>query len=289
MKKIAVIISLCVCFTFSGCASQPVSQTGNPKPLVAVSIVPQETFVKAVAGDLVDVVTMVPPGKSPENYAPIPQDIEKFSNASIYFTIGVPTESSNILPKSKELNKNIKIVKMNDEVKKTYAEREFVPGSRDPHIWLSPKRAKIMVEVILKELTEIDAKNKSVYEENAKKYILQLDELDQQIKNSLANLTNKTFIVYHPSFGYFADDYGLKMLSLEEEGKEATAKDYEQKINEAKQQGIKVIFYQAEIDSKQSKAFAGELGGSTEQVSPLAPDYIENLRKTADTFARILK
>jgi len=101
-------------------------------------------------------------------------------------------------------------------------------------------------------------------------------------------LKNKTFIVYHPALGYFADDYGLTMLSLEEEGKDATAKDFEQKISEAKKQGIKVIFYQAEIDSKQSKAFAEELNGSAEQISPLAPDYIGNLRKTADTFVRVL-
>jgi zinc transport system substrate-binding protein len=277
-----------VCIALSGCKGQPAIQTESYKIQVAVSIVPQAEFVKAVGGDLVDVVTMIPPGKSTENYAPTPQEIEEFSNSSLYFAIGVPTETANILPKAGELNKDLKIIKLNDEVKKAYPEREFSPGSRDPHIWLSPKRVKVMVRIISDELSKIDSKNKTFYERNAEEYCNKLDELDKQIKDSLSNLKNKTFIVYHPALGYFADDYGLTMLSLEEEGKDATAKDFEQKISEAKKQGIKVIFYQAEIDSKQSKAFAEELNGSAEQISPLAPDYIGNLRKTADTFVRVL-
>ncbi len=289
MKKIVMVLLLISCVVFSGCANQSISKSKETRLQVAVSIVPQATFVKAVAGDLVDVVTMIPPGKSPGNYAPTPQEMEKFSKSSLYFAIGVPAENANIIPKSAELNKSLKVIKMNDEVKKVYPEREFSPGNRDPHIWLSPKRAQVMIDIIAKELSKIDPENKSVYEKNAKDYIAKLDKLDRHIKSSLATLPNKTFIVYHPAFGYFADDYGLKMVSLEEEGKEATAKDLGQKIDEAKQQGIKVIFYQAEIDSKQSKAFAEALGGSTEQVNPLASDYIENLEKTAEVFARVLR
>ncbi|KNY29462.1 metal ABC transporter solute-binding protein, Zn/Mn family [Pseudobacteroides cellulosolvens] len=288
MKKIVFTVLLFVCIALSGCKEQSATQTESSKIQVAVSIVPQAEFVKAVGGDLVDVVTMIPSGKSTENYAPTPQEIEKFSNSSLYFAVGVPTEIANILPKARELNKHLKIIKLNDEVRKAYPEREFYPGSRDPHIWMSPKRVKVMVEIISNELSKIDSKNKSLYEKNAQEYCNKLDELNKQIKESLSNLKNKTFIVYHPALGYFADEYGLRMLSLEEEGKDATAKDFEQKISEAKKQGIKVIFYQAEIDSKQSKAFAEELNGSTEQISPLAPDYIENLRKTADTFVRVL-
>lgn len=279
------VVSLAV--IFAGCNQKNISS--RDKITVAVSIVPQETFTKAVAGDLVEVVTMIPPGKSPENYAPTPQEIELFSQASIYFTIGVPAENQNILPRTKDMNKNLKVISLADKVKNIYTEREFSPGDRDPHIWLSPKRAKVMVQVIAKELSAIDTKNKAVYEKNANEYIQKLDTLDKDIKASLDKLRNKTFITYHPAFGYFADDYGLTMLSLEEEGKEATAKDLQDMINKAKKENIKVIFYQAEIDSKQSKTFAAEIGGKTEQIAPLAPDYIENLEKTAKTFANVLK
>lgn len=285
-----VFLFLCIgllVVTFAGC-NQKVDISGD-KLTVAVSIVPQETFVKAVAGDLVNVVTMIPPGKSPENYAPTPQEIELFSKSSIYFTIGVPTETQNILPKAKDINKNLKVISLADEVKKIYPEREFSPGNRDPHIWLSPKRVKIMVEVIARELSAIDSKNKVVYEKNAKEYIQKLDRLDKYIKASLSKLKNKTFIIYHPAFGYFADDYGLTMVSLEDEGKEATAKDLQNMVDRAKREKIKVIFYQAEIDSKQARVFAAEIGGKAIQVEPLAPDYIENLQRTTETFVNVLK
>jgi zinc transport system substrate-binding protein len=287
MKKLTTVL-LIAGIVLSGCASQP-AKTEQPKPQVAVSIVPQAAFVKAVAGDLVNVVTMIPPGKSPGNYAPTPQEMEKLSKSSLYFAIGVPAETAGILPKSVALNKSLKVIRMNDEVKKVYPEREFSPGQRDPHIWLSPKRARVMVEIIARELAQLDRKNEAVYAKNAREYIAKLDQLNARIEKSLANLRTKAFIVYHPAFGYFADDYGLKMIALEKDGKEATARDLEGVVDEAGKLGIKVVFYQAEIDSRQSKALAEALGGSTEQVAPLAADYIDNLDKAAAAFGRAMK
>ena len=258
------------------------------KPVVAVSIPPQETFVRAVAGNLVETITLIPPGRGPESYSPTPRDMESFSRASIYFAIGVPAEAANILPRARDFNSNLKIVSLCDEVKKIYPEREFPPGSRDPHIWLSPKRVKVMVETIAAELGAADADNKAVYERNALSYLRQLDILDREIKSMLSGIENRTFIAYHPAFGYFADDYNLEMLSLEKEGKEATARDLQDMINTARKRKIKAIFYQAEIDSRQAEVFAREIGGKAVMVAPLAPDYIDNLRRMARTFEEIL-
>src|SRR5690554_1206567 len=94
--------------TIASCSES--TDTSSDRIVVAVSIVPQETFVKQIAGDLIDVVTMIPPGSNPENFAPSPQQLQDFSKASIYFSIGVPAEDANILPKAMDINKNIKIV-----------------------------------------------------------------------------------------------------------------------------------------------------------------------------------
>lgn len=275
----------------SGCSTDEKSNGSNieDKINIAVSIVPQETFVRAVGGDKVDVITMIPPGKSPGNFAPTPDIMEKFSEANIYFTIGVPTEKASILPKVGEFNKDVKIVDMADEVSKVYSERKFESGDRDPHIWLSPKRAKVMVQIIAKELSTIDPSNKDFYESNAEKYISELDEVDAEIKNSLSSLEKKTFICYHPAFGYFADDYGLQMIALEHEGKEATIEDFQKTIDFAKKEGIKIVFYQAEIDSKQSSTLATEIGGKAEMIEPLSPKYIDNLKTMAETFKKAME
>lgn len=281
---------VCVIFLYS-CNSNVKNNTtkSESKINVAVSIVPEETFVKEVGGDKVKVTTMIPSGQSPENYAPTTDIMEELSNSSLYFSIGVPTENANILPKMRDFNKEIKMVSMADEVSKVYSERKFESGERDPHIWLSPKRAKVMVEIIAKELSAVDPNNADYYKTNSENYIKKLDKLDEDIKSSLSLLKAKDFICYHPAFGYFADDYGLQMTALENEGKEATIEDFQKTIDFAKGKGIKAIFYQAEIDSKQAKSFATEINGKAEMVQPLASDYIDNLEKTAETFKQVME
>ena len=278
----AMILSTVCLF---GCSNEVKEEEVKEKPMIAVSIVPEQTFVEAVCGDLVDIVTLVPSGSSPENYEPTAQEMEKFSDASLYFSIGVPTEEANILPNVGD----IKVISLQDEVAAVYEDRTFESGERDPHIWLSPKRVKVMVEAIAREMSELDPDNKETYKQNAADYIAQLDEVDQEIKDALKGVESKNFIVYHPAFGYIADDYGLKMYSLEEEGKEATAQHLQDMIDLAKKENIKVIFYQEEIDSSQSKAFAEEIGGKTIQLSPLAADYIDNLKNMAQTMGEAMQ
>ena len=255
------------------------------KKLVAVTIVPEETFVKAVCGDLADIVVMVPPGSSPETYEPTPQDMKRFSDASLYFTIGVPIEKASVLPKAG----NIKVVSLQNEVASAYPDRKFEGGDRDAHIWLSPKRVKVMIKAIAKNMSELDRANEAVYNKNADAYIKQLDELDSDIKSALAGVKSKKFIIFHPAFGYLADDYGLTMYALEEEGKEATVKHLQDMIDFAKRENIKVVFYQEEIDSSQSKAFAEEIGGKMMQLSPLAADYINNLKAMTKLMAEVMQ
>lgn len=274
-----------------GCYREaPVSAPAGGQVLkAAVTIVPQATFVKAVGGDLVDVVTVIPPGGNPENYSPTPQQMLQITNAQVFFAIGVPSEATTILPKIKDLNPGMKIVNLPQLVDQVYPPCLFPSGERDPHMWLSPRRVKEIVRITAEELTNLDPAHRDIYAGNAAAYSAQLDQLDQEIRNSLANMDDRTFIIYHPAFGYFAADYGLEMIALESEGKEATAVDLQKVIDLARQKQIKVVFYQAEIDSKQSRTLAEEIGGQAEMIAPLDPDYIDNLRKTAQTFARVLK
>ncbi|MEN3005433.1 metal ABC transporter solute-binding protein, Zn/Mn family [Dehalobacterium formicoaceticum] len=291
-RVVHIMLSLMLAFCLllvTGCNSNEkaeiISQEINEKPIIAVTIVPEQTFVKAVCGDLADVIAMVPPGNSPENYEPSPKEMEKFSKASLYFSIGVPTEEANILPKAG----NVKVISLQDEVASVYKDRTFASAGRDPHIWLSPKRVKVMIEAIAREMCKLDGANKDIYTKNAEAYIKQLDELDKQISSALENVKSKKFIVYHPAFGYFADDYGLQMYALEQDGKEATPQHLQEMIDLAKKENIKVIFYQEEIDSSQSEAFAEEIGGKAIQLSPLAADYIGNLKIMAETMAEVMQ
>lgn len=285
VRKVFIITFLLSLLLVTSCSNKVRVEEKNDKTIIAVTIVPEKAFVEAVCGDLVKVITLVPPGNSPENYEPTPLEMEMFSKASLYFSIGVPTEKANVLPNAG----NIKIVPLHDEVAAVYSDRTFKSGERDQHIWLSPKRVKVMVQIIAREMGELDKENVKIYEKNAQQYIKQLDQVNLEITEALDGVNNKKFIVYHPAFGYIADDYGLDMYAIEEEGKEAKAQHLQEMIDIAKEQNIKVIFYQNEIDSSQSKAFAEEIGGKTIQLEPLSANYIGNLKKMTETMAGAMK
>lgn len=271
----ALMLSLCAC---GGGRRQAEPEGGI---VAAVSIVPEETFVKAVCGDLAETVVMIPPGYSPESYEPTPQEMVSFSKADIYFTIGVPAEEQGILPAA---GGSTKIVPLHEICARTYDELQ-IDGGRDPHIWLSPKRAVVMVRAIADEMSALDPENAEIYSSNAASYISELEAADAEISKLLSGLDERSFIVFHPSFGYFAGDYGLEMLALEEHGKEATAERLAELTDYAREHNIKVIFHQAEVDSRQSAAFAEEIGGKAVKLDPLSGDYINNLKAMAAAIA----
>ena len=174
---------------FAGCNAIPKQTAANDDKLkIAVSIIPEQTFVKAVCGDFVDVITMVPPGSSPETYEPTPQQMQDFNQSSLYFSIGVPVEEASILPSIG----NIKVVALAEAVAAVYPDRTFEAGGRDPHIWLSPKRVVIMIEAIAREMIELDPEHKAVYQSNAESYIAELQALDQNISAAVEGKSSAT-------------------------------------------------------------------------------------------------
>lgn len=289
MHFLLFMILLMSLLTFTGCkSSSPMNTKSTDKQIIAVSIEPEKTFVEAVVGDAYEVIVLIPPGNSPSNYEPTPQEIQKFNDAIVYFSIGVPTEASNINDLAKE-NAGLTIVPLHEIVSAVYPDVEMAPGQRDSHIWLSPKRVMIMVEAIAQKMGEINPDELALYTTNAKAYIEQLKDLDAEITSTFVTLENRKFIAFHPAFGYLADDYAMQMFSLEENGKEATPQRIREMIDFAKAENIKVVFYQAEISSKQAESFADEIGAQMILLDPLSGDYISNLRKMIQVIAEGLK
>lgn len=282
---------------------------------VAVSILPQETFLKAIAGDLVEVVVMIPPGNSPANYQPSPKQMVDFNDSEVYFHIDVAAEV-NIMDAIS--NKSMRLVDLAEVSDAAYPARYFEEDNyldsevddhdhdhdedededalehdhshegRDPHIWLSPRRVVVMVEEMVRVLSDIDPNNKDLYETNGKAYIQALNDLDEKIEEVFSGYENPTFLIYHPSYGYFADDYGLNMIAIESEGKAATIKGLDKVIDYALKNDIKAIFYQEEFDSNQAEIVAKEINGVTIKVRPLSKDYINSLNDMVEKLKDIL-
>lgn len=269
----------------AACNQVPTQKNEDRKMIVAVTIVPQKTFVQEIAGDSVQIITMVPPGSSPETYEPTPQQMVEFSKASTYFAIGIAVEETKVLPNIGA----IPVVNLAAAVRKVYPDRMFDADERDEHIWLSPKRVKIMVETITEELIRLLPAKKAEFLKNRDAYLSKLSKADEDLVEIFSKMTPKVFIVYHPAFGYIAEDYDLEMVALEAEGKESTPQQLQSVVELARKQNLKAIFYQQEVDSRQATSFAAEIKGVAVQLSPLSADYIENLKSMARAIAEVRK
>ena len=263
------------------------------KPSVVVSILPEKTFVKKIAKDMVDVTLMVKPGSSPHSYEPKASQMIALSKADIYFSIGVEFEN-NWLNKFKSQNPNLKFVNISKNVPKIEIskhhhdanELEHNHGKLDPHTWTSPKNVMIMANTIYKNLVKIDPKNKQFYKENFNEFIAEIQSTDTQIKDILKNLKpHSVFMVFHPSWGYFANEYHLTQLALEIEGKNPKPKEMIMIIKEAKEENVRVIFTQPEFSDKSAKIIAKEANVEVKKISPLNPKWSQNLINMANTIA----
>jgi zinc transport system substrate-binding protein len=159
----------------------------------------------------------------------------------------------------------------------------------DPHIWTSPHNVKIMVNNICAGLTLVDPEGRSYFASNRDAYSAELDRLDADIRAALTDVTSRTFIVYHPAWGYFARDYGLKQLSIEQEGKEPKAAYLARLVQEAKIQGIRIIFISPAFDARNAEAVAREINGKVIIIDPLSKDYLNNMRDVARALKEALK
>ncbi len=283
-----------------------VIESGEPI-VVAVSVLPQAEFVEKVGGDKVKTVVVIPPGADPHTYEPSPRELGEVSQARMYVTVGVDMPFEKVwIDRFESINSGTLIVNASNGIKlKELAAHEHHEGEGaeehageleadheetglDPHIWTSPANAKIMVENIYEGLVEIDPENKEYYAQNRDAYLKELDDLDARIREKLEGRKERNFMVYHPSWGYFAADYNLTMIPVEVEGKEPSAQDLAELVDLAKEKQVKVIFVQSQFSTRSAQAVAEEIGGEVIAVDPLAKDYIANMDNVSDVFARNL-
>jgi zinc transport system substrate-binding protein len=279
-------------FIFSALAVSALScgqEEASDKIGVVVTIQPQAEFVENVGGEMVKVTVMIPPGASPHTYEPTPGQMTEAARAKMYAKVGSGVEFElTYMDKISALNKNMLVVDCSEGIQLIASEDPDEPGM-DPHIWVSPHNAKIMVQNICEGLIQIDPENKAYFEMNRDTYLDKLDELDEEINDKLANVQNRAFIVFHPSWGYFARDYNLEQLAIEVGGKEPSAQDITHVIEEAKKRNIKIIFASPQFNPQSAEVIAKEIDGRVILIDNLARDYIANLQSVLNELYQAME
>ena len=280
VMSIVAVMSVC-CITFATGAQAAKIKT-------FVSIVPQRYFVEKIGGDRVDVSVMVLPGNSPATYEPRPKQMVTLSRASLYYAIGVPFEKV-WLEKIAAHNIKMRFVHTEEGIEKKAMKADKPDGIKDPHIWLSPPLVMVQARNILRGLLKVDPTNRSIYEANYKKFIMELVDLDNELLGVFLGKERARFMVFHPAWGYFARAYGLEMIPIESEGKDPKPADLQRLVRKAKKYGIHVVFVQPEFSSKSAGVIAREIGGQVVYANPLALDWAKNLKEMASRVKAALR
>jgi zinc transport system substrate-binding protein len=270
---------------------------------VFVSILPQKYFVEKIAGGLADVSVLVMPGASPHTYEPTPQQMTALAGAKAYFSIGVNFEEV-WLPRLNSANPNMRIVATDRGIEKIpmaahddhdehdqhdqHGGHDHEHGTLDPHVWLSPDGARVLARNTCTGLIKMDPANEAAYRANADALLLEIDRVDAEIRTRLGPLpkNRRSFMVFHPSWGYFARQYGLTQIPIEIQGKEPNPRGLSQIITQGRDLGIKVIFVQPQFSEKSAAVIATEIGATTAELDPLAEDWAATMLHAAQAISQ---
>jgi len=268
---------------------------------VFVSILPQAYFVERIGGDRVQVEAMVQPGQEPHTFEPTPKQMARLAEADVYFRIGVEFEDS-LMPRIQSTMKELRVVDCRQGLRlremeehgheEEGADRDDADHDRegvDPHVWLSVRNAMSIAATMRDARVELDPPAREAYQGGYRALVEDLEALDRRIASILEPVKGEPFLVFHPAFGYFADDYGLEQIAVQTGGSEPSARELAGLIRRAREEGVRVIFVQPQFSRQSAETVASEIGGAVAAIDPLARDYIDNLERMARTVEEGLR
>ena len=282
MKKLIYILTL---FILSACGN---TTQKSEKPILTVTLEPLRYFTEAIAGDNYEVVSMVPKGSSPESYDPTPQQLVNLSKSQAYFRIGYIGFEQAWMKKLEANSPNMKVFDTSKGIdlirdKGHWHGDHFHEGGVEPHVWNSTQNALIIADNIYQALCELDSTHQEDYQKR-------LDVLKQTIRQTDANIrtllenADSTFLIYHPALSYFARDYGLKQVSIEEGGKEPSPAQLKALIETCRNENVHTIFVQQEFDQRNAQLIANELGVNIVSINPLSYDWVKEMIRIAEAL-----
>lgn len=297
---------LIVAALFSSC-TQPApgrrdrSSATAPKPTIAVTIMPQRYLVQKLVGDEFEIMVMVPPGSSPETYAPNPLQMKMLSTADLYVRIGhIGIEIAwlekyiSSYPKLQVINpsRNIEFMtgqnhlhSLDSTVESSVLSETAVYSGIDPHIWLSPALMSRYCRHLAQMLIERYPTREAQISRNLEQLNADIDKIDQEIQRLLSPVKGRGFMVFHPAWSYFARDYGLLQYAIEDEGKAPSPKHLVTITDLAREKNIRSIFIQNQFERKNAEAIAEALGIKVVELDPLQEDWSSMLLEAARSIA----
>ncbi len=267
-------------------------QEAGSKPTIALSILPQQYFVQRIAGDLVNSVVLVGEGQSPHSYEPTPSQMAALAGAKAWILSGTDFEQvledkvSSLYPNLLLVDGTAGVTFRSLEAHDDHDDHAIAGDSleRDRHTWLGWESAKILSSHVLETSVALLPEQKTLLETNYQLLIEEIDTTFLELQKKLAPLAGRKVFVYHPSFGYFFDEFGLIQEAVEIGGKEPTAKDLSLLIQKAKSEKAVALFVQKQFPLASAQTVARAAGAKVLALDPLAANWMENIREMGDAL-----
>ena len=289
----ALLPLLLLTFLVPCCSAPEIDEAAElSRPGIFVSIPPQKFLAERIAGDLVSVDVLLPPGQSPATYEPTPRQMNRLSDAALLFRVGVPFEDrlmrkiTDTMPELVvvDTREGIELRRMesgHDHGHAYHGDHTHQPGAPDPHSWLDPRLAMVQARTMHDALVQLLPGNAAALRDGLERLTADLQETDRRVAQALEPLHGRSIYVFHPAYGYLTDAYGLTQVAVELEGKEPSAKQLADLISRARGDRVKAIFYQPQFSRGSAETLAREIGGVAVELDPLAENYLQNLERMA--------
>lgn len=251
----------------------------NEKPVIVVTIEPQRYFTEAIAGDKFDVISIVPKGSSPETYDPTPQQLVSLGDSKAYLRIGYIGFEQVWMDRLIDNTPHIQIFDTSKDIDLILGEAHNHgdhqhAGGVEPHIWNSTNNALIIARNTYKALCQLDKENEAYYLNRYDSLCQRIMHTDSIIRKTLQQPgTAQSFMIYHPALSYFARDYGLQQISIEEGGKEPSPAHLKDLVDLCRQEDVRIIFIQPEFDRRNAEIIARGTGTDIVPINPLSYDW----------------
>ena len=257
--------------------------------VVAVSIAPQAWLAEAIGGEQVRVITLVGANDSPATYAPGPRDLIALDEARAWFLVDVPFEG--VWARRFQADRpGLELISLVADLPSRAAEPEDTAhGLVDPHRWTDPRLFARMAEPMLDALVRLDPVHAADYRSRHAEVTATLADLHDELGMRLAPFRGRSFLTVHPSWGYYADAYGLKQIAIEHRGHEPGPRRLAGVLDQARAENVEVLLVQRQFSRRTASAIAAEIGAAIVEADPLAADYPENLARVTAALAEALE
>lgn len=275
---LALIVAICAAAGVGACSRS----RSEAKRLLAVSIPPQAWLLEKIAGSNFDIEVIYQAGSDPETYEPTTRQIAALNRAEALFTIGgLPFENNTLPGLNDRKNAIVATAKGIERITDTHS------GGDDPHIWTTPANLRVIARAMADKLIEIDPSNAPLYRKNMDALASELDSLDSQIHRRLEPVSSRSFLIWHPSLSYYARNYGLRQLPLQEEGKEASPRQLADRLRAAKEAGTATVVVEQAHDPQKVLSAAAEIGAANKvEINLMNRDIVSELLKLTDGISR---